>query len=108
MKPKSEMEVRPWGILYLREDGGFWKMDDTCGWYVEYPCTNMESGFIRINLYNWKTKKVSKHLLHLLMAEAYLGEPPYPGCQVRFHDGDKTNCHKDNLYYYVNPRKKIG
>jgi hypothetical protein len=50
---------------------------------------------VRIMMQNGHRKRIA---VHVLVARKYYGECP-KGMQIRHLDGNKMNCHKDNLKY---------
>ncbi|TMI88327.1 MAG: hypothetical protein E6H00_12910 [Bacillati bacterium ANGP1] len=58
-----------------------------------------KKGYLAINL--WKNGKISRKLLHVLVARAFIG--PAQGQEVNHKDGIKTHCWLDNLEYLTRP-----
>jgi hypothetical protein len=54
------------------------------------------TGYVMVHLYVDRVR--TPKLVHALVAEAFIGPRP-PGAEVRHGDGQKQNCHADNLSY---------
>ena len=48
-------------------------------------------------LHLWQNNKPKTFYLHRIVAEAFLGPPPFPGAQIRHLDGNSLNNHYSNL-----------
>ena len=80
-----------WHGYLIKEDGSILNKDGTVKTLKVTPKGYLHSSFY----YNGK---LTTHLIHRLVAEAYYGPCP-KGLEVDHKDNDRQNNHKDNLRY---------
>lgn len=81
---------------------GYFVSDDGCAYSEKYGVRRqlkswLSEGYPTVNL--WIDKRARKHMIHRLMAWAFIGHPPSPLHQVRHMDGIRTHCVIGNLQW---------
>lgn len=71
------------------------------------PYPDKKTGFACVTLYDTIAGKHIPYLLHRLVANIFLDPPEPSKREIRFKDGDRSNCHATNLEWIsINERRR--